>query len=68
MQRLIGDLAAVLQNLRQDHRGQGMVEYALILVLVSVVAAVTLQLIGVNVSNFFQATADALAAVPLPIP
>ncbi len=41
-------------------KGQGLVEYALILVLVAIVAIVVLELIGVNVTNVFQQIADAL--------
>jgi pilus assembly protein Flp/PilA len=46
--------------------GQAMVEYALILGLVSVVAIAALTLIGTNVDAIFDAIAAALAAVPLP--
>ena len=46
-------LAARLQAARTD-AGQGMVEYALILVLVSIVSIVVLSLIGVDVWNVFD--------------
>ena len=42
--------------------GQGMVEYALILALVSVVAITILGTLGTQVSNKFDAASDALAA------
>jgi pilus assembly protein Flp/PilA len=41
-------------------KGQGLVEYALILVLVAVVAIVILVLLGNSVKNVFQNVADAL--------
>ncbi|MGC2424890.1 MAG: Flp family type IVb pilin [Nitrospirota bacterium] len=43
-----------------DEKGQGMVEYALILVLVSVVALVALTLIGTDVTAVFNAIAAKL--------
>ena len=46
-------LAARLQATRNDE-GQGMVEYALILVLVSILSIVVLSLIGVDVWNVFD--------------
>ena len=52
-----------------DHRneeGQAMVEYALILALVSVVSILALTAIGTNVNAIFTAIEAALAAVPLP--
>ena len=45
-----------------DEKGQGMVEYALILVLVSVVALVALGLIGTNVNGVFNSIQAALVA------
>ena len=46
---------------RED--GQGMVEYALILVLVSIVAIGALAAIGTNVSNVLQTVANHLNPV-----
>ena len=37
----------------REESGQGLVEYALILVLVSIAAIVTLTAIGVDISNVF---------------
>ena len=37
----------------REEAGQGLVEYALILVLVSIVAIVTLSILGVDVQNIF---------------
>ena len=48
----------VLMNARED--GQGMVEYALILFLISVVAIVFLTAIGTDVKNVFDDVEDAL--------
>lgn len=39
---------------RSDERGQGMVEYALILVLIAVVVIVVLAVVGNQVSNVFS--------------
>jgi pilus assembly protein Flp/PilA len=46
--------------------GQAMVEYALILALVSVISIAALTAIGTNVNLIFEAIRDALLAVPLP--
>jgi pilus assembly protein Flp/PilA len=45
---------------RED--GQAMVEYGLILALVSVVAIVALKLVGTDVTAVFQGIADAMGA------
>jgi pilus assembly protein Flp/PilA len=50
----------------RSEEGQAMVEYALILALVSVIAIAALTAIGTNVNLIFGAVRDALAAVPLP--
>jgi pilus assembly protein Flp/PilA len=42
-------------------KGQGLVEYALILVLVAIVVIVVLALLGPAINNIFQAIVDALA-------
>ena len=55
----------IIARFRREE-GQAMVEYALILALVSVVAIGTLTAIGTNVDAIFAAVRDALAAVPLP--
>jgi pilus assembly protein Flp/PilA len=47
----------------QSEKGQTMVEYGLILALVSVVAIVILGTLGTNVSTTFQSASDALGAV-----
>lgn len=44
---------ATVARLLRDDEGQGLVEYALILVLVSVVAFATLQTLGISVSGIY---------------
>jgi pilus assembly protein Flp/PilA len=41
-------------------KGQGMVEYALIIVLIAIVVIVILALVGTQVSNIFSKIASAL--------
>jgi pilus assembly protein Flp/PilA len=53
-------------QLRRREEGQAMVEYALILALVSVVSILALTAIGTNVNAIFEAIQAALATVPLP--
>lgn len=59
MTKLMYTVKAKLQN-REE--GQGMVEYSLILALVSVVAIGTLTLLGGNVTDVFGNASDALGA------
>ena len=47
-----------LKSLRRNEDGQAMVEYALILFLVSVVSIVILSTLGVKVSDVFQSVVD----------
>jgi pilus assembly protein Flp/PilA len=44
-----------------DERGQGMVEYALILVLIAIVVIVILQVVGAQVNNVFSNISNGLA-------
>ncbi len=44
----------------EAQKGQGLVEYALVIVLIAIVAIVVLQTLGVNVSSVLQDIADAL--------
>jgi pilus assembly protein Flp/PilA len=53
-----------LKALWDREEGQGLVEYALILVLVSIVAIAALDAIGTNVTNVLQTVANALNPVP----
>lgn len=50
----------IFKKLWQDNRGQGMVELALILSIVSIAAVLILPQIGTRVSTFFQNAIDAL--------
>lgn len=47
----------------RGEEGQGLVEYALILVLVSIVAIAALTAVGQNISGIFQAIANHLNPV-----
>ena len=49
-----------LQSLAADDRGQGMVEYALILVLIAVAVIVIMQVVGHQVNNVFSNVSNAL--------
>jgi len=53
---------AWLSQFDREDEGQGMVEYALILVLVSVVAIVTLRVLGTTVSGVFTDITTAIGA------
>jgi pilus assembly protein Flp/PilA len=52
-----------VKALRDGEEGQGMVEYALILVLVSIIAIGALTAIGANVSAVLQTVANHLNPV-----
>ena len=65
MQMLLMKLTERYASLKNDpEAGQGMVEYALILFLVSIVAIVFLTAIGVHVNDVFSAVNDALQNTP----
>jgi pilus assembly protein Flp/PilA len=49
------------ERLRNDEEGQGMVEYALILVLISIVVIVILSTLGKTVNNVFSNISHGLA-------
>ena len=49
-----------LQAFAADDRGQGMVEYALILVLIAVAVIVIMQVVGHQVNNVFSNVSNAL--------
>lgn len=63
---LVGQLSDRLDAIRRrpgtmsDERGQGMVEYALILVLIAVVVIVILTVVGQQVSNVFSNVSSGL--------
>ena len=50
------------EDLRSGQRGQGMVEYALILVLVSIVVIVILLTMGQQIANVFSNVVGALGS------
>ena len=60
MSELILKLTNVWNRAMEREEGQGIVEYALILVLVSIVAIGALAAIGTNVTNVLQTVANAL--------
>ena len=53
-----------LQWLKDEESGQGMVEYGLIIALISVVAIVAIRAIGGNVLGFFEEAQEATNPVP----
>ncbi len=57
---MIRTLMNVISVLRNDERGQGMVEYGLILALVAVAAIVALGLLGDGVVGIFTDVLDGL--------
>jgi pilus assembly protein Flp/PilA len=63
MSELLLKLTNVWNSAIEREDGQGMVEYALILVLVSIVAIGALAAIGTNVSNVLQTVANHLNPV-----
>jgi len=52
----------LVEKLRDNQEGQGMVEYALILVLISIVVIVILTTLGKNVNNVFSNVSHGLAS------
>jgi pilus assembly protein Flp/PilA len=50
-----------LNSLRDDESGQGMVEYALIIVLIAIVVITALTLAGTSIEAIFTAIAGHLA-------
>ena len=61
MPELILKLRNVWNSAIEREEGQGLVEYALILVLVSIVAIGALAAIGTNVTNVLQTVANTLS-------
>jgi pilus assembly protein Flp/PilA len=59
----MSELLLKLKTFWNREEGQGLVEYALILVLVSIVAIGALAAIGTNVSNVLQTVANHLNPV-----
>ncbi len=61
LNNLFAYLTVAFTEIKEREEGQGLVEYALILVLVSVVAIFALTAIGTSVTGVFQQIADELA-------
>jgi pilus assembly protein Flp/PilA len=61
MVRWAADRLHVAYARDDDERGQGMVEYALILVLIAIVVIVILQVVGAQVNNVFSNVSNGLA-------
>jgi Flp pilus assembly pilin Flp len=57
---MVMDLARIIWL--QEKKGQTLLEYALIVVLISIVAIVVLTIIGVDVRNIFTAIGDFLTS------
>jgi pilus assembly protein Flp/PilA len=55
-----------MKELLYDEEGATMVEYALMLALIAVVAITAVQLIGTNVTAKFNAAGNALGSTPTP--
>jgi pilus assembly protein Flp/PilA len=51
----------IARTAKRNDDGQGMVEYALILVLIAIVVIVVLQLVGKQVNNVFSNISNGLA-------
>jgi pilus assembly protein Flp/PilA len=57
---LIAYLTVAFSDVKEREEGQGLVEYALILVLVSIASIVALGLLGTTISDVFGNITDAL--------
>lgn len=53
-------IGSVMRRRRDDERGQGMVEYGLILVLIAIIVVLVLGVIGHQVQNVFSNVSSAL--------
>ncbi|MGI8730545.1 MAG: Flp family type IVb pilin [Solirubrobacteraceae bacterium] len=53
LSNLVAFLTVVFSDVKEREEGQGLVEYALILVLVSIAAIATLTILGTSVSTVF---------------
>ena len=60
LNNLMSYLTVAFMDLKQREEGQGLVEYALILVLVSVVCIVMLAALGVKIGGIFTDITTAL--------
>jgi pilus assembly protein Flp/PilA len=60
---MLETIKSFVRSLRSDEEGQALVEYALIVGLISVVSLVALTLIGTSVNDILNAVGNALDAV-----
>jgi pilus assembly protein Flp/PilA len=60
---MLETIKSFVRSLRSDEEGQALVEYALIVGLISVVSLVALTLIGTSVNDILNAVGTALDAV-----
>ncbi|HET9051364.1 MAG TPA: Flp family type IVb pilin [Candidatus Dormibacteraeota bacterium] len=58
--RLSDAIRRLRDHRQEDERGQGMVEYALILVLIAIVVIVILAVVGQQVNNVFSNVSNGL--------
>ena len=62
MARWVTEVLHMAHRRDDDERGQGMVEYALILVLIAIVVIVILQVVGQQVNNVFSNVSNGLSS------
>jgi pilus assembly protein Flp/PilA len=60
LHNLIAYLTVTFTDLKEREEGQGLVEYALILVLISVVAIAIMTVVGTSIKEVFSDVQDAL--------
>lgn len=60
------NLMVRLQNMFKNEKGQGMVEYGLIIGLVAIAAVGALLLLGPQISALFTGVTDTMGAVVIP--
>jgi pilus assembly protein Flp/PilA len=56
------DMLEFISNMRNREDGQALVEYALILALVSIVSIAALTVLGTNINDLLQSVADTISA------
>ena len=61
LNNLMAYLTVAFSNLQENEEGQGLVEYALIIVLVSIAAIVALTALGGSISDVFDVITDSLS-------
>jgi pilus assembly protein Flp/PilA len=60
LNNLISYLSVAFTDIKEREEGQGLVEYALILVLVSIISVAALTLLGTSIRDVFGDITDAL--------